>query len=199
MGLLSESSFLSSRTGDNTHVSKGTDKNEFYRFTNPTVNDFPNMIELFSRKPDYLREIDTALAPVHVSDELQSLSAILLDDEYYDLLRNNAAVVNGCSVLNQPCLILFKMKAWLDLSERRAKGETVDAKDIRKHRNDVLRLTAGLEPKTSFPLTGKIRGDAECFLHVLENDKDKIVPKQIGLQGVSTDALIERLIDCFCL
>ena len=41
------------------------------------------------------------------------------------------------SVLNLENLILFKMKAWLDLNERKNKGEKIDSKDIKKHKNEM--------------------------------------------------------------
>ena len=36
-------------------------------------------------------------------------------------------------------LIPFKAKAWMDLTDRRAAGEHVDSKNIKKHKNDVFR------------------------------------------------------------
>ena len=42
------------------------------------------------------------------------------------------------SVLNAEHIIPFKAKAWLDLTERKANGEHVDSRDIKKHKNDVL-------------------------------------------------------------
>ena len=38
-------------------------------------------------------------------------------------------------------LIPFKAKAWMDLTDRKAAGEHVDSKNIKKHKNDVFRLT----------------------------------------------------------
>ena len=37
-------------------------------------------------------------------------------------------------------IILFKIKAWLDLSERRENGEHIDSKNIKKHKNDIMRI-----------------------------------------------------------
>lgn len=51
----------------------------------------------------------------------------------------------GVTVLDAPYLILFKIKAWLDLTARRAAGEQIDSKNIRKHKNDVFRLTELLD------------------------------------------------------
>lgn len=78
--------------------------------------------------------------PIHIDDEVSSLSAILLDDEYYRLLVENRTSAGGVAVLSVEGLIPFKAKAWLDLSARRADGQAVDEKSVKKHRNDVCRL-----------------------------------------------------------
>lgn len=36
---------------------------------------------------------------------------------------------------------MFKAKAWLDLTKRKKEEEQVDSKNIRKHKNDVFRLS----------------------------------------------------------
>lgn len=79
------------------HINKGTGENQFYRFEKPRDGRFPYMIELFSRNPGYLKTLDTRLTPIHVSDEVISLSAILLNDEYYSLLKEGAVDLNGIS------------------------------------------------------------------------------------------------------
>ncbi|MDD2534808.1 MAG: hypothetical protein PHC86_08955 [Eubacteriales bacterium] len=94
------------------------------------------MIELFSRRPNWmLSHLDSDCAPLHVSDEVSSLSSILLDEEYYQLLLNGRTLINGMPVLDSDRLIPFKAKAWLDLSDRKETGESVDSKDISKHKN----------------------------------------------------------------
>lgn len=148
------------------HINNGTGENQFYRFTGPADADFPVMIELFSRRPDYLTMIETRLTPVHVSEDTVSLSAILLDDEYYDLLKQGAVEVEGVSVLDLEYLVLFKMKAWLDLSARKAKGEHVDSKNIKKHRNDVLRLAANIDPDARLDIDGAVLQDVMEFIGI---------------------------------
>ena len=89
------------------------------------------MIELFSERPDYMSTLMTRLGPLHISDDVVSLSAILLDDEYYELLKSGIVEVGEVSVLDLVHIILFKVKAWLDLSERKEKGEHIDSKTLR--------------------------------------------------------------------
>ena len=40
----------------------------------------------------------------------------------------------------------YKAKAWMDLTDRKAAGEHVDSKNIKKHKNDVFRLTELIDP-----------------------------------------------------
>ncbi len=92
------------------------------------------MIELFSRIPDGIKlQKDNQFTPIHISDDISSLSAILLDDEYYNFLRSGRDVVDGLSVLTGAYLVPFKMKAWLDLTDRKTRGQSIDPKDIKKN------------------------------------------------------------------
>ena len=62
-------------------------KPEFYRFIDPTNPVYPKMIELFSRpQSNVVLQPDTHLMPLHIDDEVSSLSAILLGDDYYRFL-----------------------------------------------------------------------------------------------------------------
>ena len=78
------------------------------------------------------------IVPIHIDNSISSLSAILLYESYYNFLINGTGVIDGMSVLNAEHIIPFKAKAWLDLTERKANGEHVDSRDIKKHKNDVL-------------------------------------------------------------
>ena len=84
----------------------------FYRFRNPENTEYPKEIELFSRKSDVLTYNENdRLTPIHISDELSSLSAILLNDEYYNFLKNGLALINGVQTLDHIHIIPFKAKA----------------------------------------------------------------------------------------
>lgn len=88
------------------------------------------MIELFARTDFKLKEMN-GLTPIHIDDEVSSLSAILLNEDYYSILLSGKVVVHELSVLRPEYLILFKAKAFLDLSTRKEKGEHVDSRDIK--------------------------------------------------------------------
>ncbi len=67
---------------------KSEDGRELYRFEEPEDERYPAMIEIFSRKP---AKIDLAerqhIVPIKLDEDSASLSAILLNDDYYDLVR----------------------------------------------------------------------------------------------------------------
>lgn len=59
-----------------------------YRFAKPVNGEFPYMLELFSRSPDGLKLADGQdVIPVRIEPDHHSLSAILLDDDYYGLIQ----------------------------------------------------------------------------------------------------------------
>ena len=87
----------------------------FYRFDRPTDVDYPVMLELFSRTPDTLvLGDDSHLTPIPISKDVSSLSAILLDEDYYHFLHQHILKIDGVSVVDQECLIPLKARAWLD-------------------------------------------------------------------------------------
>lgn len=59
---------------------------------------------------------------------------------------------DGVHIANIESLICLKSKAFLDLSQRKAKGESVDSKHIAKHKKDVFRLAAMLTPASRYEL-----------------------------------------------
>lgn len=114
---------------------------EFYRFVDPTNPSYPKMIELFSRPQNNVKlQYDSHLMPLHIDEEVSSLSAILLNDDYYQFLLEGRTVAEGVSVLDAEHIIPLKMKAWLDLKEKKSQGIHINSRDIKKHRLDVFRL-----------------------------------------------------------
>lgn len=68
------------------------------------------------------------------------VTGLLKFRDYYQALLDGRVEESGYSVLRPEYLILFKAKAYLDLSSRKLHGERIDSFDIKKHKNDVLRL-----------------------------------------------------------
>ncbi len=179
------------------HFNKGKGAEQFYRFSNPKDIRFPKMIELFSRAPEYLDSKLQRLGPIHISNDVLSLSAILLDDDYYELLKQGIVTYKGVSVLDLKRIILFKMKAWNDLTCRKAEGEQIDSKDIKKHKNDILRLAANLNIDERCQLSGQVRRDAEYFMKMIQNEIVDL--RDLKLPGVSHEELLDRLKSCYNL
>lgn len=179
------------------HIKKGTLKNQFYRFEKPQDRSFPYMIEIFSRKPDFLMQIDTRLAPIHVSDDTVSLSAILLDDEYYDLLKKGTIEIDGISVLRLEYLILFKIKAWIDLATRKNAGEKIDAKNIKKHRNDIFRLAVNIDSDVHISISENVDKTIKFFIEdVRQNSIDL---KNMGIKNTSAEDILQVIEKCYIL
>ena len=93
-----------------------------------------------------------------------SLSAILLGDNYFDALPHVRRVIDDISLVYERILIPIKARAFLDLAQRRADGESVDARHIRKQRADVFRLTQLLPGEGSRALADSMRADLGQFL-----------------------------------
>ncbi|MDO5301792.1 MAG: hypothetical protein Q4E76_04790 [Tissierellia bacterium] len=178
------------------HLNKSTGKAQFYRFTAPKNRDYPYMIEIFSKNPDFITIGDDAvLTPLPLGDEISSLSAILLEDSYYELLKNGRTIMDGISVLSPTCLILFKAKAWLDLKERKSKGEQIDSKNIKKHKNDVFRLAQLIAPDTRQRVSPEIGHDMRRFLSEME--REEIDLKSMGMGNTSKSRILELLYHCY--
>ena len=176
------------------HRNKSTGSSQFYRFTNPKSKEYPFMIELFTRKPDIIDLPDNAvLAPLPIDEEISSLSAILLNDDYYEFLKHGRINVSGVTVIDAPYLIPFKAKAWLDLSERKAVGEQVDSKNIRKHKNDVFRLIELLVPgQTSIVfLPEAVKNYVKTFIERMADEEVDL--RQLGIPGKTKDDILEQL------
>lgn len=158
-----------------------TGKPVLYRFQKPASAGFPAMLELFCRTPEGIRLAEGAhLTPIPFEEAVASLSAILLDDEYYDFIVGGRRDVDGLPWIGAEQLIPLKACAWLDLSARKAAGERIDSKDIRKHGNDVIRLSQLLAPDTQVRLGPRIAGDLDRFLTVLIAD-DSHDPKELRI------------------
>lgn len=169
-------------------------KPQFYRFDKPEAEEYPKMIELFSKTNFTLKEANN-ITPIHVDDAVSSLSAILLNDEYYQTLLMGRICVNGLSVLRPEYLLLFKAKAYMDLKGRKESGENIDLRDIKKHKNDILRIVAEFLLDSPKELPKMVQSDMELFLEGLDADPfDCNILKKYGL---SNEAVKNKLRDVY--
>ena len=151
------------KAGGYQHKNKA-DKYELYRFEWPADPSFPPKIELLSRRPEYLAGIETELGRFQAIDASGSLSAILLDNEYYDLIETGITEIEGLPVLSLDYLPVFKIHAWVNLSNDKAAGKQVSSDEINKHRRDVLRLCALFPPGSRVELSDSIRQEIARFI-----------------------------------
>ena len=162
---------------------RSNNKPVFYRFKNPKNNMFPSEIELFS-KSNFI--LENSIMQIYISDDVSSLSAILLDDDYYEFLKTGLSNIDDIQILNYTHLIPFKIKAWLDLSKRKNDGEEIDSKKINKHKNDVLRLSQLLN-NVKIETSDSIKNDIRTFVSNIE--KEKIDYSQLKITGSLTKTL----------
>lgn len=117
-----------------------TPKYVLYSFENGAVG-YPVKIELLSRH----NQVFTKAAhtePLPIDGEVSSLSAIILDEPYYNLTVRNSFISKGLRYASPMALAALKARAYLNLLAERDAGHHINSKDILKHRNDVLKLTA---------------------------------------------------------
>jgi hypothetical protein len=166
-------------------------KQEFYRFQNPQNNAYPKMIELFSRpQASVSLKYEGHLMPLHISDEAASLSAILLNDDYYHFILHGRKSADGVTILDAPHIIPLKMKAWLDLSSQKAKGEHVNDRDLRKHRLDIFRLFALISPDIQVPTAASVLNDIRSFIQHMRT-------AAIGLKAIGITRSKDEILDVY--
>lgn len=168
---------------------KSNGRPQFYRFDKPEEPDFPEMIEIFARTEIILAET-SPIVPIHIYDSVSSLSAILLNAAYYQLLLDGRTIIDGLSVLKPAWLIPLKAKAYIDLKQ----SGNADSKDIKKHRNDIVRIVTGtLLEKCALP--EEVRNDMRQFIDSFEMSESEL--KNLNIRGVKSTDIKSILEDIF--
>lgn len=179
---------------------KSTGEKVFYRFKDPKDDNYPEQLELFSRKPDELiLGDDSHLTPIPVDEDVSSLSAILLDDDYYAYLHANVIQREGLSVIDERCLIPLKAKAWLDMMARREQGSGEAGRNIAKHRKDIIRLYQILEPDSRIELPEPMARDLAEFLEQARPHIDDEVLRGLKIRDVTPHEILETIRQVFGL
>ena len=112
---------------------------EMYRFLDGK-DGYPEMIELLSRHPDVLGEPKgLVIEPIPTDEDVSSLSAIIMDDDYYHFTISHSQLTDGIRHANSAALIALKSRAYLNLMADKRDGKHVNTKDIKKHRSDILK------------------------------------------------------------
>jgi hypothetical protein len=166
---------------------------QFYRFLKPQNPLFPAMLELFSRIPDTIKyDGEGTITPIPLGEEVSSLSAILLNDDYYYFINQYKHLSDGLAYIGPECLIPLKAKAYTDLSERKKNGEAVDSSDIKKHKNDIFRIYTIINPQLRISLPSGIKSDLMKALDLLLDDQG-IDLKNLGIKTIKKEKIIANL------
>lgn len=110
-------------------------------------------------------------------------------------MTKGKVTVNGVTVLDAAYLIPFKAKAWIDLTDRKTSGEHVDSKNIKKHKNDVFRLTELIDPTIKIPAPQQVYMDIQEFVQRMQNENIDL--KQLGLVGRTKDQILKEIKDLY--
>ena len=100
-------------------------------------------------------------------------------------------IIDGVTVLDAAYLIPFKAKAWMDLTDRKVAGEHVDSKKIKKHKNDVFRLTELIDPTSKVMAPQGVYEDIQNFVQRMQTESVDI--KQLGLADRTKEQILEEV------
>jgi hypothetical protein len=183
-------------------IAEISNKKQFYRFIYPKAPGYPKMIELFSRKPDSIIIPEGFhLTDIPTDEDVSSLSAILLDDDYYNFTLANTILSDGLHHANDIALIVLKAKAFLNNRKRKEEGQKVQEDDIEKHRRDVIRLIATLAGDAKVEAPEVIRRDLRDYVNIIRDQNPDIEPlmKKLGVNNVTLEHILEQLAYTFNL
>ena len=176
-------------------------KYEMYRFVDGNPG-YPEMIELLSRHPDALGEPKgLVIEPLPIDGELSSLSAIIMDDDYYQFTIEHSRLTDNIRHADSAALIALKARAYLNLLLDKQNGKHVNSKDIKKHRSDVLKnVVIMTEDEIMAPAS-----IVECikeFVMSIRNDWTELanpLAKSLDQNTEFVDALLEQLENLFVI
>ena len=173
-------------------IQKGKkDDFSYYRFSVPQVENFAKEIELFAVN-DYNIILDKSqrIIPIDPEKGLYSLSAIMLDSEYFEMIKNNIDDSNQVPCTNTLATIMLKISAFYDLKQR---GDD----KWKKHRRDILKLVLLLSGEERLELTGRMVEDVELFMEHLTTLDDKMIKNITSMSGIKQSNLYEALSEVF--
>jgi len=180
---------------------KNEEERNCYRFANPANSDYPKQLELFCKEPDVIDVNQGAhLTPIPVEEGLSSMSAILLDENYYNYTIEHSEVKEGVHFAAPHTLICLKAFAFLNNTERKAAGQPVRSVDIKKHKNDVFRMTMMLNENDRFVLPDTIKADMQKFVDTIKDDFPS--PEVLAANGFGNqdmNQIFNKLIQVFQL
>ena len=100
---------------------------------------------------------------------------------------------DGLHHANIEALICLKAKAFLEIKERIENGSKEDAKQLRKHKADVFRLTVMITAESIYDLPETIQNHVNQFADLTAGDlPDKAIYKEMGLSNIDPNNVFEQ-------
>jgi hypothetical protein len=163
-------------------------KKNCYRFCKPEEKSFPKQIELFSKIPDAItHDGEFHLTPIPTIDGVSNLSAILLNDDYYNFTLEHSTIKDEVHFANSEAIICLKAFAYLDNKKRKESGETVRSIDISKHKYDIFRMVFLFPPDNKVELPDIIKSHLQEFTDTIKDDlpsQDIFIQNGFGKQDM---------------
>lgn len=174
-------------------------KYELFRFVS-NKPEYPQMIEVLSRHPDILGEPHGfVIEPLPLDEDSPSLSAIIMDDDFYDFTIMHSTLTEGIRHADCAALVALKTRAYLNLLQDKANGKHVNDRDIKKHRSDVLKNVVVMEDR---PITAPsaIVNCVKDFVASIQKEWDILfepLSKSLGQDASFVKGLLQRLNELF--
>lgn len=171
---------------------KSKNKPIYYRFSKPKDDQFPKIIEIFAHNDNQIElKEGQYILPIQ-SDENAQLSAILLDDEYFRLIKDNAIKSEeGYSIIGPEVNVCMKARAFRELLDRND-----DEDKINKHKKDVIRLAQAIDETRPFSIQGAPKKDVQKVIAAISEMDEREVKQVIGAV-MSKERVLEILEGCF--
>ena len=141
------------------------------------------------------------IEPLPVDEETSSLSAIIMDDDFYHFTIDHSKLTNGLRHADSAALIALKSRAYLNLLQDKANGKHVNSKDIKKHRSDVLKNVVIMED-SQITAPEPIVACIKEFVASIRNDWDALsepLAKALDQDPSFIEALLEQLDGLFVI
>ena len=100
-------------------------------------------------------------------------------------------MTDGLPVIKAGALIPLKARAYVDLSNRKAAGEAVDSKNIRKHKNDIFRIFTVLDRDAKITLAASLQADLDAAFSRIAQDPPDL--KSLGISRMTLSEVLDEL------
>lgn len=185
------------KAGGYSSIRQSTGERQFYRFTDPSNVEYPKMLEILSNKAGKFETGEEGtIVPMLVEEKIVSLSAILLNKEYYNFIMNQKIELEGLVIADVKCIIPLKARAWIDNKERKKSGENVQSGDIKKHKNDIYKLSQLLNNESLAEVPELIKSDISKFVEEIVEDDAFL--RTLGIRDLSIDQITGVLMKVYC-